>query len=346
LDVTRGAEPTPASSPASGEGLVAPRRPRHAAPDEDAPAPSLEGLETVLLPRFLEAPDEPPSLAELAKRHGLQRAAVRPKQGSYIAQLWRYRQFIGMYANGRVMASFGTTRLGRLWQIVSPLVNAVVYYLIFGVVLGMQREVENFIAYLCIGVFIFAFTQGVIQDAVGSISGHRGLVRALNFPRASLPIAQTLIHVQTLIGSMVVLVGVVLFITGGPITLEWLYVVPALALQFVFNLGAALLVARLGSKIPDLKQLLPYVLRLWFYASGVLYSVDRFAENLPAWLLPVIHANPLLVYIELVRHAMMENVPLASTPMDLWIMGGAWAIVAFVAGFVYFSRGEAEYGRG
>src|SRR5690606_2150577 len=120
---TRGTEPTPGPSPASaGEGLVTPRRPKHAAPEDDPP--SIQVLETVLLPRYLEAPEEPPSLAELAKRHGLQRAAVRPKLGVYISQLWRFRQFISTYANGRVMASFGTTRLGRVWQVLSPLVNA------------------------------------------------------------------------------------------------------------------------------------------------------------------------------------------------------------------------------
>lgn len=342
--MTRGTEPTPGSSPAAaGEGLVAPRRPKHAAPDDDPP--SIQVLETVLLPRYLEAPEDPPSLTELAKRHGLQRAAVRPKLGSYISQLWRFRQFIATYANGRVMASFGSTRLGRLWQILSPLVNAGVYYLIFGVVLGLKRGVDNFVAYLCIGIFVFSFTQGVLQSAVASISGHRGLVRALTFPRASLPIAQTLIQVQSLIGSMIVLAGIAV-ITNEPLKLEWLYVVPALALQFIFNLGLALLVARLGVKIADLRQLLPYILRVWMYGSGVLYSVERFAENLPSWLVPVVHANPLLVYIELVRHALMENVPVTSSTTELWIKGGAWALVAFVVGFLYFWRGEAEYGRG
>ena len=43
---------------------------------------------------------------------------------------------------------------------------------------------------------------------------------------------------------------------------------------------------------------------------------------------------------------MMDNPPLASSFRDLWIMGGAWAVVTLGFGFIYFWRGESEYGRG
>ena len=49
----------------------------------------------------------------------------------------------------------------------------------------------------------------------------------------------------------------------------------------MFNAGLALLVARLGAKITDLKQVMPFVMRTWMYASGVLYSVENFAKHLP-----------------------------------------------------------------
>ena len=115
---------------------------------------------TVLLPRFVEVDEpEPPSLRELAQRHQLAAAGTRPRLGAYTRQLWRYRQFITAYANGRSVASFGTTRLGRLWQVLNPVINAGVYYLIFGVMLDTRDGVPNFIAYLCTGLFIFTFTQ-------------------------------------------------------------------------------------------------------------------------------------------------------------------------------------------
>jgi teichoic acid transport system permease protein len=289
--------------------------------------------------------ETPPSLTELADRHGLIPAGSRPRLREYTGQLWRYRHFIASFANARLAASFTTARLGRLWQVLTPLTNAAVYYLIFGVVLNTRDGVPNFIAYLCTGLFVFTFTQTVVLSGVQAISGQLGLVRALQFPRACLPIALTLTHLQTLAVSVAVLVGIVL-VTGEPVSLRWLYLIPALALQSLFNVGLALAVARLGAKITDLRQLMPYVMRTWMYGSGVFYSVQFFADHLPPTAATLVRLNPMLVYIELARDALLATPPLASSTLQLWLLGAGWAVLACLGGYVYFWRGEPEYGRG
>lgn len=284
-------------------------------------------------------------LGQLAASHGLKVAGARPSLPAYARRLWEYRHFIGAYANARLVASFSTARLGQLWQVLTPLTNAAVYYLIFGIVLNTRGEVENFIAYLCTGLFVFTFTQTVVQLGTQSIVGNLGLIRALHFPRACLPIAVMLTQFQTLIASIIVLIGIVLA-SGEPITLEWLLLVPIMVLQAVFNAGLALAMARLGAKLTDLKQVIPFIMRTWMYGSGVLYSVQNFEKHLPAGWSTLVEANPLLVYIELSRHALMENAPLASPVPRLWLLAVGWALLIGLGGFVYFWRGEQEYGRG
>jgi teichoic acid transport system permease protein len=79
----------------------------------------------------------------------------------------------------------------------------------------------------------------------------------------------------------------------------------------------------------------------------VLYSVDKFAKNIHNPIaIEIVHANPLLIYIELVRHALMENAPLTGSAHRLWAMAAIWAVVVGVGGYLYFWRGETEYGRG
>jgi teichoic acid transport system permease protein len=290
-------------------------------------------------------PDSDLPLAELAARHGLRVAGERPGIAAYTRQVWSYRYFISSYANARVAASLSAARLGRLWQVLTPLTNAAVYFVIFGVILNTKGEVPNFIAYLCTGLFVFTFSQTVVQSGVQAISGNLGLIRALHFPRASLPIAITLTQFNNMIASMAVLL-VIILATGEPITLEWLVVLPALLLQAVFNAGLAMAMARLGAKVADLKQVIPFVMRTWMYASGVLYSVTLFEEHLPAWAARLMEVNPLLVYIELMRHALLDGAPLASPVPQLWALAAGWALLMGVGGFVYFWRGEQEYGRG
>ncbi|MEH1124956.1 ABC transporter permease [Micromonospora sp. CPCC 206061] len=284
-------------------------------------------------------------LRQLATTHGLRVAGARPSLLAYARQLWGYRHFIGAYANAKLVASFSTARLGQLWQILTPLTNAAVYYLIFGVILNTRGQVDNFIAYLCTGLFVFTFTQGVVQQGTQSISGSLGLIRALHFPRACLPIAVMLTQFQTLVAAIVVLIGIVL-VSGEPITVEWLLLVPTLFLQSVFNTGLALAMARLGAKLTDVKQVIPFVMRTWMYGSGVLYSVENFEKHLPAGVAVLVEANPLLIYIELARHSLMESAPLASPVPQLWLLAVGWALLVGFAGFLFFWRGEREYGRG
>jgi teichoic acid transport system permease protein len=284
-------------------------------------------------------------LRELAERHGLSSAGARPSVPAYARSLWAYRHFIATYADARVSSSLSKTRLGRLWQVFTPLTNAAVYFLIFGYILNTRHGVHNFPAYLCIGVFVFGFTQSTVQAGIQSITGNLGLIRALHFPRASLPISVTLIELQNMIPAMAVL-SVIVLLTGEPLTWDWLLIPPIILLQTVFNAGLALFAARLGSKMIDLKQIMPFALRVWMYGSAVLYSVTRF-ENLDhKWLTVLLESNPAVVFIELMRHALMEHVALASPVGHLWLLAAAWSVAIGVTGFLYFWRGEKEYGRG
>lgn len=293
----------------------------------------------------LADPDAGLTQAQLAARYGLRVAGERPSLAEYSRRLWHYRHFISAYANAKLVASFSNAKLGQLWQVLTPLTNAAVYYLIFGLVLE-QREIPNFIAYLCTGLFIFNFTQTAVQNGTQSITGNLGLIRALHFPRACLPLAVTVTQFQQLLGAMVVLIAIVL-ITGEPITLGWLVLVPAILLQTIFNAGLTMAVARLGAKVADLKQVMPFLLRAWMYGSGVLYSVTLFAENLPGWATRLVELNPMLVYIELGRVALLEDAPLLNSSLpQLWLVAVGWAIVMGAGGFLYFWRGEQEYGRG
>jgi teichoic acid transport system permease protein len=297
-----------------------------------------------LSPQGYQAPDGTQiSLKELAARHGLAVSGARPGLFAYVRQLWQRRHFIIAFANAKTAASYSTAKLGQIWQILTPLMNAAVYYLIFGVMLETDRGVENYEAYLVTGIFIFTFTQSAVLAGTRSISDQLNLIRALHFPRACLPISFTIVQLQQLLVSMIVLCGIVLA-TGEPISVGWLLILPALAMQFVFNVGLSLIVARFGAIVTDMKQLMPFLLRTWLYASGVFYSIQAFTKNLDPWVGKVLEANPASVYIELVRDALIDSH--GTIPAHLWAYGLGWALLFGLGGFVYFWQAEEQYGRG
>src|SRR4051812_18310605 len=76
-----------------------------------------------------------PALRALAEQYGLTVSGAPPPLREYPRRLWARRHFIASFATARLAAMYTTARLGQLWQVMTPLLNAGVYYLIFGVLL-------------------------------------------------------------------------------------------------------------------------------------------------------------------------------------------------------------------
>ncbi|MDT0317447.1 ABC transporter permease [Streptomyces millisiae] len=295
------------------------------------------------------APPHDVTLAELAARHGLSVSGARPSLPRYVRQLWGRRHFIVAFSQAKLMAQYSQAKLGQLWQVFTPLLNAFVYFLIFGLVMGGRDNMKNdeYIPFLVTGIFVFTFTQASVISGVKSISGNLGLVRALHFPRASLPISFSLQQLQQLLYSMVVLAVVMIGFQHYP-RFSWVMIVPVLALQLVFNTGLAMIFARMGSNTPDLTQLMPFILRTWMYGSGVIFPLRYKIEgtDAPSWLIDVLEANPALVFIDLMRYSLMDGAYADGIPQVTWVYAVAWAAVIGIGGFVYFWKAEEQYGRG
>ncbi|WP_133914945.1 ABC transporter permease [Streptomyces sp. NBC_00582] len=291
-------------------------------------------------------PDD--DLAALAARHGLAVSGARPSLPQYIRQLWARRHFITAFATAKLTSQYSDAKLGQIWQVMTPLLNAAVYYFIFGLLLGTKKGVPDYIPFLVTGVFVWTFTQSSIMSGTKAISGNIGLVRALHFPRAALPISYCLQQLQQLLFSMAALL-VILFVMGVPPALSWVLVVPVLLLQFVFNAGVSLIMARAGAKTPDIAQLMPFVLRTWMYVSGVMWSIDKLLSkhtDWPAWVTDVLRANPAAVYIDLMRFSLIDSFHASQLPPHVWAWATGWALLAGVGGFIYFWKAEETYGRG
>jgi teichoic acid transport system permease protein len=323
------------------------------------------------------------NLRAYAVEHGLRPAAQRPPIPEYARQLWRRRAFMTAFATARNIAMYTEARLGQLWQILTPLLNAGVYFLIFGLLLHVSRGIPNYLGFLVTGVFVFNFTQRAFISTSTVITESLPLIRALQFPRAALPLAYVLIELQQMLLSMAVL-AVIILLTGEPLTWYWLLAIPALLLQSIFNVGMGLFVARLGSQVNDFSQLLPFLLRTWMYVSGVLFSIAALSVKTHHWIVAVLQLNPAALYITLIRNALLEtqrqsapgsqpfnkalcgiwvhaghtptatkaqlmdsaHCPYFANPDHFWYYAIGWAVAAFIIGFWFFWRSEAKYGRG
>ena len=272
---------------------------------------------------------------------GLRDLGAAEKTSGYLKDLWARRQYAVEVPLGNLRAAHMNTLLGNIWHVLNPLLLVGVYYLVFGVLLPRVAEgTENYIAFLTIGVFVFRFTQSSVQQAAGSIVGNENLIRSIHFPRALLPISVVVEQVMLLIPSIAVTLIIVL-LTGEQPHWGWLWLPLVFMFQALFNLGAGFIAARITDTFRDFQNVLPYVFRILFYVSGVLFSVEAIAPDHP-WALELSYWNPAYAYITLARGAILDS----PVPGEVVVSGTLWALVTLVVGFYFFRSAESTYGRG
>lgn len=175
-----------------------------------------------------------------------------------------------------------------------------IYYFVFGVV--FQRGTEDFVPFLLVGLVVWQwFAQSVSHCSV-SINQNHALISQVNFPKVVLPSIN--IVMDTFKFSIVfTLLLTALWALGYPPTMSYVYLPLILMLQFLLNYACGLIASALIPFVPDLSNLIPHLLRLGMYGSGILYAVSSLPHNLQE----ILAYNPMVWIIQSYRDVLMYN---------------------------------------
>jgi teichoic acid transport system permease protein len=259
---------------------------------------------------------------------------------AYVPALIRSRELALSIARNDLRTRHGGLVLGWLWNLLDPLLMLGVYWLVFGFLLGGRRP-ENFVAFLAVGIFLFNFVQSTVTSGADSIQRNSGMIRQVSFTRAALPLSEMLRNLLVLAWQLPV-VAVIVLLTYGRLRPGWvallLILLPLIAM---FGLGGALLFARLEHHLTDVLKVLPYLFRLLFYGSGVLFPIDTALEGSPLqdWLA----INPIYAFVTLARDLTLEPNAMAGR---LWSSVLIWTTISLAVGMKAFVGAEHRYGRG
>jgi teichoic acid transport system permease protein len=257
-----------------------------------------------------------------------------PPVGPYVRELWRRREFAREMSRTNLRAQHFNTVFGQLWLVLNPLLLACVYFVLVDILRGGSRG-SDFFAHLMAGLFAYYFVADAIRLAVKSVVGGGRLILNTAFPRALLPISSVITSFMRFLPTLFIYVPVHL-IAGLPIGPVLLWVIPLTGLLIVLASGAAMLVSSLQVYFRDLKNFLPYALRVWLYASPVLY----FADEVPDRYDFLLALNPLggllTAWSDVINQG---HAPDASS----LALAAGWAFGIFLAGALFFMSREREF---
>ena len=304
-----------------------------------------EQVEAPLVPPPLKRTFDQESVDRAVQENDLDQIGIRPPLGPYAKELWKRRSFIQVLAVSKAEAENQNTYLGQVWALFSPIINASVYVLIFGFLLKVGREdrVHH-------RVHRGGRVHVPLLRALGD--GRRALaeqehepVRSVHFPcRAADRRRARRAHRARPRdpGDVRDLVPLRLPPIAGKVTIDWYWLLLPVAvfLLWMFSTGCAFMVARWVAMTPDLDNLLPHFMRILMYASGVIFSVDRYLGQFSwGW---VMEYQPVAVYLYLIRSCLLDE-PAYQPDGFMWLLGVVWAVLFSVVGFLIFWGGEERY---
>jgi ABC-2 type transport system permease protein len=212
---------------------------------------------------------------------------------------------------------FGTM-LGYLWSLARPLMLFGVLLAVFTQIFRLGSDVPNYEVLLLFNIVLFGFFSEATGAAVTSIVAQEGVVRKTQFPRLMIPLAVVL---TSLFNLALNLVAVLVFVLAFGVTPMWTWLLfpVILALLIVITVAVSMIVSSLFPRFRDMAIIWTVLSTVLFYASPILYPIDKAPDTLQE----ILMLNPLSPLLELARKWIID--PSAPGPAEV---AGAGALVA------------------
>jgi lipopolysaccharide transport system permease protein len=251
------------------------------------------------------------------------------------------RQLLADFAWRELRARYKGSALGFAWNFVNPLLQLVVFWVLFGVVLRMRPITASgeqpYAVFLFVGLLPWTFFAASLTSGASAILANAPLVKKVKMPLQILPAASVLSALANFLLSFVVLLAVLAIF--GPRHPEGLVWIPLLvALQIVMNLGFSYLLSALAVFFRDVQHILGILLLAWYFLTPVLFPVTVLSDRPDE--LRLLYLNPMTAIVVAYQRALLDGLP---PQWDALVYSAAVTIVMFAVGFWYFDRAKDDF---
>lgn len=252
-----------------------------------------------------------------------------------IAELWRFRELVILWAGRNIKLRYKRSVLGILWTLIEPLMLMTILTVVFSTLFRFQ--LEHYPIYLLSGLLLFDFFSRSTLQIVEEIVASQGLASRVYVPRTVFAAATISSYLVSWLIALIPLV-VIMLVLRHPVTLALLTIPIGMALTALFALGIGLGVATLGATFHDVKLTYQVLLTAWMYATPIIYPLDIVPESFRRFFM----LNPLVYLCQLVRDpAYLGRV----APVATWLLALAISLGTAVLGWWIFTsrRGFLDY---
>lgn len=227
---------------------------------------------------------------------------ITPKPAVNIFHLWEYRGLIKELVYRDYVIYFKQTLLGPLWWIFQPVVSMLAYVLVFSIIARISTDGLPPAMFYLSGIMIWGLFSNTLSNCACVFTSNSGLFRKVYFPRIVVPIAQVLTNFIKFAFQLgfFFLCYVFFRFFGYGFAPDWTIVFLPLVLLYIalLGMGFGMIFASMTCKYRDITLMLPFIIQIWFFTSGVFIPLSRVPEKY----LYYIQANPVIPAMEMFRH--------------------------------------------
>lgn len=226
-----------------------------------------------------------------------------PGKSRGLVHVLQQRYLLSLLMKKGVATRYYGSVLGWAWSYVRPAAQFLMYYIVIGVIMGVNRNIDYFPIYLFAGIVAVNFFSETLRNTTSAIVDNRALVRKIFLPRELFPVSACGVALVHFLPQASLLLVVVIF-TGW--TLGWLQVVGFIVgvlLITGFALGLGLFFGAINAVYRDAKNIVDLILMFATWASPVLYSFVMVKDRAPEWLYHIYMSNPMTASVELFHDA-------------------------------------------
>lgn len=233
---------------------------------------------------------------------------------SFCGDIKKYRQYMVYAARTDLKAEVADSYLNRLWWLLEPFFNMIVYVVVFGNVMG--NSVENYATFIFSALLMWNFFSKTINYSVKLVRNNKDIITKVYIPKFILLLSNMILNFFKLLFSLMVLV-VMMFIFRIHIGWNFLWVFPAYIVMSLLAFGAGMLFLHFGVYVDDLSYAVSILLNMLMFLSGIFYNV---MTTLPQPLNSILMClNPLAVVIDTMRNALLSNTMANLPALGMWL---------------------------
>ena len=248
-------------------------------------------------------------------------------------ELYHYRELLKTSVRKEVRGRYKNSFFGILWSFFNPILQIAVYAVIFPLI--MRNNIDNYVVFLCTGLIPWTFFTSSIVQSGSTFLANGNIVKKVYFPREILPISVVTSTLVNFVISTIIILALSLIYGMG---LSWyLLLYPIIVLiQYIFQLGLALIVSAITVYFRDIEHFIGIALQVLFYATPIVYD----AATIPANFQLIMQLNPMAHIINAYRSIFYYHTSPNWTSLAIMF---AISLVIIVLGYIIFQKLQKRF---